>query len=57
MRDSKPLSRPSTPTRAEGNPTERIEAALLQLAGLLGRRAARDWLSAEACLPETADDA
>lgn len=34
-----------------------VEEALLILSRMLGRQAARDWLSADICPPETSDDA
>lgn len=42
-------------TRA-GDSRDSVEEALLILSRMLGRQAARDWLSAEICPPETTDD-
>lgn len=49
MRDNEPQLRPSKATNATLSPSaERVDAALLQLARLLGRQAARDALRSEA---------
>ena len=57
MRDNDSLPSPSTASStAENGSADRAEAALLLLAQLLGRQAARDWLSADLCPPEGHDD-
>lgn len=47
MRDRKPLSQPSMAPDPGPCAAERMNAALVQLARLLGRQAARDWLSTD----------
>ena len=52
-RDDRP---PVVQSATEPSPASRIEEALLILSRMLGRQAARDWLSADIGPPELADD-
>jgi hypothetical protein len=64
MHDRNPHPRPSPDSiAADSGPAEQpddsrdsVEEALLILSRMLGRQAARDWLSADICPPEVADD-